>query len=81
MRRSSILFHFLGAVGLVGLLSGCGSGGDSGTSAPVAGFGTPTVSSGTITNFGSVYVNDRKYEIDDSTKRGARDRILTAPSC
>ena len=67
MRRSSVLFNLLGAVGLVGLLSGCGSGGDSGTSAPVAGSATPIVSSGTITKFGSVYINDRKYEIDDST--------------
>jgi len=67
MRRSSILFHVLGAVGLVGLLSGCGGGGDGGTSAPVAGSATPIVSSGTITNFGSVYINGRKYEIDDST--------------
>ena len=67
MRRSSILFYLLGAVGVVGLLSGCGGGGDSGTSAPVAGPTTPIVSSGTITKFGSVYINDRKYEIDDST--------------
>jgi len=67
MRRSSILFNLLGVVGLVGLLNGCGSGGDSGTSAPVAGPATPIVSSGTITKFGSVYINDRKYEIDDST--------------
>jgi len=67
MRRSSVLLKIFGAVGLVGLLSGCGSGGDSGTSAPVAGSATPIVSSGTITNFGSVYINDRKYEIDDST--------------
>ena len=66
MRRSSVLFHLLGAVGLVGLLGGCGSGGDSGTT-PVAAPATPTVSSGTITKFGSVYINDRKYEIDDST--------------
>jgi hypothetical protein len=67
MRQSSILLNLLGVVGLVGLLNGCGSGGDSGTSAPVAGSATPIVSSGTITNFGSVYINDRKYEIDDST--------------
>lgn len=67
MRRSSILFHVLGTAGLVGLLSGCGGGGDSGTSAPVAGSAALIVSSGTITDFGSVYINDRKYEINDST--------------
>jgi len=39
-----------------------GGGGDSGT-APA----TPSVSSGTITAFGSVSINDRKYEIDNST--------------
>ena len=66
MRRSSVLFHLLGAVGLVGLLGGCSGGGDSGTT-PVAAPATPTISSGTITKFGSVYINDRKYELDDST--------------
>jgi len=71
MRRSSILFHLLGVLGLVGLLSGCGGGGDSGTPAPAAGSATSIVSSGTITNFGSVYINDRKYEIDDSTETSA----------
>ena len=65
MRRSSGLFNLLGAVGLAGLLSGCGSG-DSGTT-PVATPTAPIVSSGTITAFGSVYINDKKYEIDDST--------------
>jgi cytoskeletal protein CcmA (bactofilin family) len=66
MRRSSVLFHLLGAVGVVGLLSACSGGGSDGTT-PVAAPATPTVSSGTITAFGSVYINGTKYEIDDST--------------
>jgi hypothetical protein len=68
MRRSSVLFHLLGAVGVVGLLSACsgGGGGSSGTT-PAAAPATPIVSSGTITKFGSVYINDREYLIDAST--------------
>jgi len=66
MRRSSVLFHLLGAVGLVGLLSACsgGGGGGSGTT-PAAAPATPIVSSGTITKFGSVYVNGKKFETND----------------
>ena len=59
MRRSSVLFHLLGAVGVVGLLCACsgGGGGSSGTT-PAAAPATPIVSSGTITKFGSVYINE-----------------------
>ena len=67
MRRSSILFNLLGAVGLVGLLSGCGGGGDS---APVGAGGSASGSaaaSGTITGFGSVFVNGKKFETSESS--------------
>ena len=61
MRRSSILFNLLGAVGLVGLLGGCGSGG--GSSSPATGSASGSAaSSGTITGFGSVFVNGKKFE-------------------
>jgi hypothetical protein len=67
MRRSSILFNLLGVVGFVGLLSGCGSGGDS---APVGAGGSASGSaaaSGTITGFGSVFVNGKKFETSGSS--------------
>ncbi|THJ24886.1 MAG: hypothetical protein CAF45_003590 [Nitrospira sp. CG24E] len=61
MRRSSIIFNFFGAVGLVGLLGGCGSGG--GSSSPATGSASGSAaSSGTITGFGSVFVNGKKFE-------------------
>jgi Domain of unknown function (DUF5666) len=66
MKRSSILFNLLGVVGLVGLLSGCGSGGGggatTGTGSPASG---SAAASGTVTGFGSVYVNGKKFETND----------------
>lgn len=65
MRRSSVLFQLLGAVGLVGLLNGCGGGGDS---APVGAGGSASGSaaaSGTITDFGSLYVKGKKFETNE----------------
>ena len=63
MRRSSVLFHLFGAVGLVGLLSGCGSGGEGAPSGPVSGNASGTAAaSGTITGFGSIFVNGKKFE-------------------
>ena len=64
MRRSSIAaFHLLSAVGLVGLLSGCGSGGEGAPSGPVSGNASGTAAaSGTITGFGSIFVNGKKFE-------------------
>lgn len=63
MRRSSILFNLLGAVGLIGLLSGCGSGGGEGTTTGTA--SGSSASSGTITGFGSLFVNGKKFETND----------------
>ena len=65
MRRSSALFNLLGAVGLFGLLSGCGSGG-GGTSTSTGGTTSGSAAaSGTVTGFGSVYVNGKKFETND----------------
>lgn len=74
MRRSSILFNLLGAVGLVGLLSGCGSGGGGATTGTASG---SSAASGTITGFGSVFVNGKKFETNDVEVRhddGSVDR-------
>ena len=65
MRRSSILFNLLGAVSLVGLLSGCGSGGSS---SPATGSASGSAaSSGTITGFGSVFVNGKRFDTSRSS--------------
>ena len=59
------------------LLSACGSGG-SGSSTNGTNVSQVAVSSsGTVTNFGSVYVNDRKYEINDATKTSKDDVTVT----
>ena len=66
MRRSSVLFHLLGAVGLVGLLVGCGGGGEGAPPGPVTGSASGSAaSSGTITGFGSIFVNGKKFEAND----------------
>lgn len=66
MRRSSILFNLLGAVGLVGLLGGCGGGG--GSSSPATGSASGSAaSSGTVTGFGSVFVNGKRFDTSGSS--------------
>ena len=65
MKRSSIVFNLLGAVGLVGLLSGCGSGGGGASTSTGGTAGGSAAASGTITGFGSVFVNGKKYETND----------------
>ena len=66
MRRSSLLFNLLGAVGLVGLLGGCGGGG--GSSSPATGSASGSAaSSGTITGFGSVFVNGKRFDTSRSS--------------
>ena len=68
MRQSSILFTLFGAVGLVGLLSGCGSGGDGAPSGPASGSTSGSAAaSGTITGLGSVFVNGKKFETSGSS--------------
>lgn len=62
MKRSSILFNLLGAVGLVGLLIGCGSGGGGASTGTASGSAS---ASGTVTGFGSVIVNGKKFEAND----------------
>lgn len=64
MKRSSILFNLLGAVGLVGLLIGCGSGGGGASTGTASG---STAASGTITGFGSVFVNGKKFETNGAS--------------
>ncbi|NOS82400.1 MAG: hypothetical protein HOP32_12545 [Nitrospira sp.] len=68
MRRPSILFNLFGAVGLIGLLSGCGSGGGDGAATGTGGATSGSAAaSGTITGFGSVYVNGKKFETNGAS--------------
>jgi hypothetical protein len=60
-----MLFNLLGAVGLVGLLSGCGSGGGGATTGTGGTASGTAASSGTVTGFGSIYVNGKKFESND----------------
>lgn len=60
MKRIINMAHFVGVIGLVGILWGCGSGGDTGDATGSAS-GT-AAASGTVTGFGSVYVNGKKFE-------------------
>ena len=81
MRWSSILFNLLGAVGIVGLLGGCGGGG--GSSSPATGSASGSAaSSGTITGFGSVFVNGKKFETNDVEVRhdGITERCTISPA-
>ena len=83
MRRTSILFNLFGAVGLVGLLSGCGSGGDGAPSGSASGGASGSAAaSGTITGFGSVFVNGKKFETNDVEVRhdGETERCSINPA-
>jgi Domain of unknown function (DUF5666) len=77
MKRSSILFNLLGAAGLIGLLSACGSGGGGATTGTGGATSGSAAASGTVTGFGSVYVNGKKFETNDVEVRhddGSVDR-------
>lgn len=63
MRQPSLFMKLMSVVGLVGLLSGCGGDGSPSVSASGSGSGSGTAAaSGTITGFGSVFVNGKKFE-------------------
>jgi len=75
MKRITIL-NMLGAGFCVVAAMSCSGGGGGGTGVPIAS-PTPVTSTGTITDFGSVYINDRKYEINDSTTTTKDDSTVT----
>jgi Putative Ig domain/Domain of unknown function (DUF5666) len=80
MPRSSMLFNVLAAAGLVGLLSGCGGGGSS---SPATGSTSGSAAaSGTVTGFGSVFVNGKRFEANDVEVRhdGITERCTVNPT-
>lgn len=86
MRTSGCVVGLVGAVGLAGLLTACSSEVPS-VSASASGSGSGSASaSGTVTGFGSVFVNGKKYEannvtvkIDDESERSCS--ISPSDSC
>lgn len=61
MNTSRCVFSLMGLMGLVGLLAACGSDGAPSVSASGSGSGSASAS-GTITGFGSVVVNGKRFE-------------------
>ncbi len=75
-----MLFILLGAAGLVGLLGGCGGGGSS---SPATGSTSGSAAaSGTVTGFGSVFVNGKRFEANDVEVRhdGITERCTVNPT-
>ena len=58
-------FIFAGLAAVLVSLIGCGGGGGGGTVSGIG--GTGKIASGTITGFGSIFVNDIEYDIDSAS--------------
>lgn len=66
MKQSSVILCVLGAVGLAGLLSACSDGSPSASASAGGASGSGSASaSGTVTGFGSLFVNGKKFETND----------------
>ena len=59
--------YFLPLLVLVLFVAGCGGGGGGGSSLAGGGIGGTGITSGTITGFGSVFVNGVEFETDGSS--------------
>lgn len=65
MRHVSVLFTLLGVIGLTGLLSACSDGSPSASAGAGGASGSGSASaSGTVTGFGSILVNGKKFETE-----------------
>ena len=80
MRTSSCVFRLVGVIGLTGLLGACGSDGAPSVSASGSGSGSASAS-GTVTNFGSLFVNGKKFETENVEVRhdGVTERCTINP--
>lgn len=68
MKTSRWIIGLFGMVGLMGLLTACGSESPSASASAGGASGSGSASaSGTVTGFGSVFVNDKKYEANNVT--------------
>jgi len=65
MKRASMIVGLLGAVGLAGLLSACSDGSPSASASAGGASGSGSASaSGTVTGFGSIIVNGKRFETE-----------------
>lgn len=68
MRQSSVLFTLLGVVGLAGLLSACSDGSPSASASAGGASGSGSASaSGTVTGFGSIIVNGKRFQTEEAS--------------
>ena len=83
MKRMMLSIQLCGLVGLLGLLGGCGASETPSVSASASGSGSGSASaSGTVTGFGSVFVNGKKFETPEVevTRDDQSNRCSIGPS-
>ncbi len=80
MRTSFCVVRLIGVIGVAGILAACGSEGAPSVSASGSGSGSASTS-GTVTDFGSVFVNGKKFEADNVEVRrdGVTERCTINP--
>lgn len=80
MRTSFCVVRLIGVIGVAGLLAACGSDGAPSVSASGSGSGSASAS-GTVTDFGSVFVNRKKFEAENVEVRrdGVTERCTINP--
>ena len=83
MSRLARVFSAMVAAATVLAASGCGSGGGDGQIAGIDRGGAPAVTSGPISGFGSVIVNDIRFDTSNTsiTIDGQPARIQTQTAC
>lgn len=68
MRQSSVLFALFGAIGMAGVLSACSDGSPSASASAGGASGSGSASaSGTVTGFGSIIVNGKRFETEGTS--------------
>ena len=77
---SRCVFSLMGLMGIAGLLAACGSEGAPSVSASGSGSGSASAS-GTVTDFGSVFINGKKFEAENVEVRrdGVTERCTINP--
>ena len=80
MNTSRCVFSLMGLMGIAGLLAACGSEGAPSVSASGSGSGSASAS-GTVTDFGSVFINGKKFEAENVEVRrdGVTERCTINP--
>lgn len=81
MRTSLCIVRLIGVIGVAGILAAYGSEGAPSVSVSGSGSGSASTSSGTVTDFGSVFVNGKKFEAENVEVRrdGVTERCTINP--